>query len=84
MVRKNSENSSSLINNKRIAVRTSLFIVFVALAIISSVLIASQTQDELLAKKSTGNKSGVDDPVDQKHCDQKGYPSCYNVGYSDG
>ena len=78
---KNTENSSSLINNKRIAVRTSLFIVFVAMAIISSVLIISQTQDELLAKKTTGNKSGV---VDQTHCDQKGYPSCYDIGYSDG
>ena len=47
-------------------------------------MIISPTQDELLAKKSTGNKSSVDDPVDQKHCDKKGYPSCYNVGYSDG
>ena len=80
----NIENSSSLINNKRIAVRTNLFIVFVALAIISSILIISHTQDELLAKKTTGDNSGVDGPVDQTHCDQKGYPSCYDLGYSDG
>jgi hypothetical protein len=58
--------------------------VFVAVAIISSVIFIAQTQDELLATKTTGNKSGVDDPVDQTHCDQKGYPSCYNVGFSDG
>ena len=80
----NTEYSSSLINNKTIAGRTRLITVFVAVAIISSVFIISQTQDELLAKKSTANKSGVDGPVDQTHCDQKGYPSCYNVGYSDG
>ena len=81
---KNTENSSALINNKRIAVRTSLFIVFIAVAIISSVIFISQTQDELLAKKTTGNKSGGDGLVDQTHCDQTGYPSCYNLGYSDG
>ena len=23
-------------------------------------------------------------PVDETHCDKKGYPSCYNLGYSDG
>src|SRR5215467_14516301 len=56
---KNTENSSSLINNKRIAVRTRLFIAFLALAIISSVLIISHTQNEVLAKKTTGNKSGI-------------------------
>ena len=80
----NTEYSSSLINNKRIAGRTRLITVFVSVTIISSVFIISQTQDELLAKKSTGNKPGVDGPVDHTHCDQKGYPSCYNVGYSDG
>ena len=80
----NTEYSSSLINNKRIAGRTRLITVFVTVTIISSVFIISQTQDELLAKKSTGNKSGVGAPVDQTHCDQKKYPSCYNVGYSDG
>jgi hypothetical protein len=47
-----------LINNKRIAVRTSLLTVFVAVALISSVVVISQTQDELLAKKTNGNKSG--------------------------
>jgi hypothetical protein len=88
---------------------------------ISSVFIISQTNDKLLAKKSTGNKSGADRgheatslsgsnisnttssnsssssvgnttasdlnivaPVDETHCDKKGYPSCYNLGYSDG
>ena len=121
---KNTENSSPLINNKRIAVRTRLFIAFLALAIISSVLIISDTQNEVLAKKTTGNKSGIDGgydaaslsgnntsdttssnstssspsggntsatdlkntvaPVDETHCDKKGYPSCYNLGYSDG
>ena len=120
---KNTENSSSLINNKRIAVRTRLFIAFLALAIISSVLIISHTQNEALAKKTTGNKSGIAGrydasslsgnntsdttssnstssspsgdntsatdlntvaPVDQTHCDKKGYPSCYDLGYSDG
>jgi len=121
---KNTENSSSLINNKRIAVRTRLFIAFLALAIISSVLIISHTQNEVLAKKTTGNKSGIAGgydasslsgnntsdtkssnstssspsgdnasatdlkntvaPVDETHCDKKGYPSCYDLGYSDG
>ena len=81
---KNTEISSSLINNKRIALRTSLFIVVVALAIISSVSIISQTQDELFAKKTIENNLGADGPVDDTHCDQKGYPSCYNVGYPDG
>src|SRR5215831_12918642 len=131
---KNTENSSPLINNKRIALRTRLFIVFLALAIISSVLIISHTQNEVLAKKTTGNKSGIDrgydaaslsgnttssnstssspsgnttssnstssspsgdnatatdlkntvTPVDETHCDKKGYPSCYDLGYSDG
>src|SRR5215467_14791789 len=170
---KNTENSSPLINNNRIALRTRLFIVFLALAIISSVLIISHTQNEVLAKKTTGNKSGIDGgydaaslsgnntsdttssnstsssssggntsatnqaaslsgnssssssggntsatnqaaslsgnssssssagssssssegnsdlkntvaPVDETHCDKKGYPSCYNLGYSDG
>ncbi|MGC1933030.1 MAG: hypothetical protein WA667_28985 [Candidatus Nitrosopolaris sp.] len=71
-----------MINNKRIAGRTILVTVFVAVAIISSVMITSQTQ-EILAKKTTGNKSGEAGPVDQTHCDQAGYPSCYNVGYSD-
>src|SRR5215831_11160251 len=56
---KNTENSSPLINNKRIAIRTRLFIAFLALAIISSVLIISHTQNEVLAKKTTGNKSGI-------------------------
>ena len=51
---KNTENSSPLINNRRIAVRTRLFIAFLALAIISSVLIISHTQNEVLAKKTTG------------------------------
>jgi hypothetical protein len=120
---KNTENSSPLINNKRIAVRTRLFIAFLALAIISSVLIISHTQNEVLAKKTTGNKSGIDGgddagslsgnntsdttssnstssspsggntsaselntvaSVDETHCDKKGYPSCYDLGYSDG
>ncbi|MFY9873810.1 MAG: hypothetical protein WAK17_29235 [Candidatus Nitrosopolaris sp.] len=81
---KNTEYSSSLINNKRIGGWTRLITGFVAVTMISSVFLTSQPQDELLAKKSTGNKSGVDSPVDQTHCDQKGYPSCYNVGYSDG
>jgi hypothetical protein len=80
----NTENSSSLINNKRIAVRTRLITVFVAMVIISSILFISETQDELLAKKPTTDKSGMDAPVDQSHCDQKGYPSCYDLGYSDG
>jgi hypothetical protein len=61
---KNTENSSPLINNKRIAVRTRLFIAFLALAIISSVLIISHTQNEVLAKKTTGNKSGIDGGYD--------------------
>jgi hypothetical protein len=129
------EYSSSLINNKRIGAWTRLITAFVAVTMISSVFIISQTHDELLAKKSTGNKSGVDGgyqaasvsgdntsdttssnstssnstssnstsssssagntsggasdlntvaPVDQTHCDKKGYPSCYNLGYSDG
>ncbi len=47
-----------MVNNKRIAVRTSLLTVFVAVALISSVVVISQTQDELLAKKTNGNKSG--------------------------
>jgi hypothetical protein len=120
---KYTEYSSSLINNKRIGAWTRLITTFVAATMISSVFIISQTHDELLAKKSTGNKSGVDGgnettslsgnntsdttssnstsssssggntsasdlntvaPVDETHCDKKGYPSCYNLGYSDG
>ncbi|HYA84003.1 MAG TPA: hypothetical protein VEH06_11225, partial [Candidatus Bathyarchaeia archaeon] len=126
---KYTEYSSSLINNKRIGAWTGLIMTFVAVTIISSVFIISQTH-ELLAKKSTGNKSGVAGgyeaaslsgnnttdtpssnstssnstsssssggntsasasdlntvaPADETHCDKKGYPSCYNLGYSDG
>ncbi len=87
-------------------------------------MIISHTQNEVLAKKTTGNKSVIDGgyhaaylsgnntsdttssnstssspsgdntsatdlkntvaPVDETHCDKKGYPSCYNLGYSDG
>jgi hypothetical protein len=46
-----------LIDNKRIAVKASLLTLFVALTIISSILIISQTHDGLLAKKTNGNKS---------------------------
>ena len=46
-----------MINNKRIAIRTSLLTLFVAVALISSVIVISQTQNELLAKKTNGNKS---------------------------
>jgi len=145
---KYTEYSSSLINNKRIGAWTWLITTFVAVTMISSVFIISQTYDELLAKKFTGNKLGVDGgyeaaslsgnntsvttssnstpsnstpsnstpsnstpsnstsssssssslgntsggasdlnivaPVDETHCDKKGYPSCYNLGYSDG
>jgi len=81
--------------------------------LISSVLVISETHDELLAKKSTGKKSGNNSsdttssnsssssssvgnnsgsasdlnivaPVNKTRCDKKGYPSCYNLGYSDG
>jgi hypothetical protein len=79
---KYTEYSSSLINNKRIGTR--LITIFVAVIMVSSVCIMSSTHDELLAKKSTGNMLSVDSPVDETHCDKKGYPSCYNLGYSDG
>ncbi|MRN62269.1 MAG: hypothetical protein FIO03_09570, partial [Nitrosopumilales archaeon] len=46
-----------MISNKRIAVSTSLLTVFVAVALIFSVIVISQTQVELLAKKTNGNKS---------------------------
>jgi len=46
-----------LIDNKRIAVTASLLTMFVAVTIISSIFIISQTQDGLLAKKTSGNKS---------------------------
>ncbi len=78
------EYSSSLINNKRIGTWTGLITIFVAVIMISSVCVMSRTHDELLAKKSTENTSSVDSPVDETHCDKKGYPSCYNLGYSDG
>jgi hypothetical protein len=94
--------------------------VFVAVVLITSVIVVSQTQVELSAKKTNGNKSSSgqsssnsststpssSSPTsitggssissgpselnnspgtgDQTHCDQAGYPSCYNVGYSDG
>ena len=83
------------------------------MTLISSVLVISETHDELLARKSTGKKSGNNSsdttssnsssssssvgnnsgsasdlnivaPVNKTHCDKKGYPSCYNLGYSDG
>jgi hypothetical protein len=78
------EYSSCLITNKRIGTCTRLITIFVAVTMISSIYIICETHDELLAKKSTGNKSGVDGPVDETHCDKKGYPSCYDLGYSDG
>ncbi|MGA9150499.1 MAG: hypothetical protein WBZ36_07970, partial [Candidatus Nitrosopolaris sp.] len=117
---KYTEYCSSLINNKRLGAWTRAITIFVAVTMISSVFIISQTHNELLAKKSTGNKSSVDReyeaaslsgnntsdttssnsssssggntsasdlivaPVDETHCDKKGYPSCYNLGYSDG
>ncbi len=46
-----------MIDNKRIAVTASLLTMFVAVTIISSIFIISQTQDGLLAKKTSGNKS---------------------------
>ena len=103
-----------MINNKRIGAWTRVITLFVAVTLISSLLVISETHDELLAKKSTGKKSGVNRgyntsdttssnssssvgnnsgsasdlnivaPVDKTHCDKKGYPSCYNLGYSDG
>jgi hypothetical protein len=113
---KYTEYCSSLINNKTLGAWTRAVMLFVAVT--SSVFIIYQTHDELLAKKSTGNKSGVDrgyeaaslsgnntsdatssnsssssgantsasdlNIVDETHCDKKGYPSCYNLGYSDG
>jgi hypothetical protein len=125
---KYTEYCSSWINNKRIGEWTRVITIFVAVTMISSVFIISETHDELLAKKSTGKKSGVDRgyetvslsgnntsdttssnsssssssagsggssegnsdlkntvaPGDETHCDKKGYPSCYNLGYSDG
>jgi hypothetical protein len=39
------------------------------------------------SNKSTGGNSDLKNtvaPVDETHCDKKGYPSCYNLGYSDG
>ena len=114
---KHTEYCSSLINNKRIGAWTRVITIFVAVTLISSLLVISETHDELLAKKSTEKKSGVDRgyntsdttssnsssssssvgnnsgsasdlnivaPVDKTLCDKKGYPSCYNLGYSDG
>jgi len=46
-----------LIDSKRIALRASLLTLFVAVTIISSIFIISQTQYGLLAKKTSGNKS---------------------------
>src|SRR5215471_17113357 len=110
---KHTEYCSSLINNERIGAWTRVITIFVAVTLISSVLVISATHDELLAKKSTGKKSGNNSsdttssnssfssssvgnnsgsasdlnivaPVNKTHCDKKGYPSCYNLGYSDG
>jgi hypothetical protein len=98
--------------------------IFVVVTVISSVFIICETHTELLAKKSAGNKSGVNGgyevaslpgnntsaatssnsssspssggntsggasnlnitQIDDTHCDKKGYPSCYDLGYSDG
>ena len=46
-----------MIDSKRIALRASLLTLFVAVTIISSIFIISQTQYGLLAKKTSGNKS---------------------------
>jgi hypothetical protein len=55
---KYTEYCSSLINNKTLGAWTRAVMLFVAVT--SSVFIIYQIHDELLAKKSTGNKSGVD------------------------
>jgi hypothetical protein len=47
-----------LINNERIGAWTRVITIFVAVTLVSSVLVISETHDELLAKKSTGKKSG--------------------------
>jgi hypothetical protein len=113
-----------LINNKSIGAWTRIMKIFVVVTVISSVFIICETHTELLAKKSAGNKSGVNGgyevaslpgnntsaatssnsssspssggntsggasnlnitQIDDTHCDKKGYPSCYDLGYSDG
>ncbi|HET7147732.1 MAG TPA: hypothetical protein VFI73_04465, partial [Candidatus Nitrosopolaris sp.] len=45
--------------NKRISVRDHMLTLFVAVTLISSVIVISQIQDELLAKKSNGSKSSL-------------------------
>ena len=36
------------------------------------------------SKNSASDLENTAGSVDQTHCDKKGYPSCYDLGYSDG
>jgi len=40
--------------------------------------------DDSGSRRSTTDFSSSPGSVDPTHCDQPGFPSCYNVGYSDG
>jgi hypothetical protein len=107
-------------DNKTKWQKTALLTIFVAVVTLSSIILISQTQDQLLAKKSShtssstgpassslseagkgssdGGVSGSTDynnsssssvpsnrhsQIDPTHCDQPGYPSCYNIGYTE-
>src|SRR5207245_1030732 len=46
------------------------------------------TSSNSTSSSSSGGNASASDlntaPVDETHCDKKEYPSCYNLGYSDG